>query len=753
MKKKIFGLGLLAASLILAITLTGCPNGNNDNNNDDTDDALSSLTITGAPVEAMEIQTSVDLVLVRYPSGALVPGGIIWETSPENAEGWISLTNRTISGVRVTAIAGTADVDEIPGYNDEGKVAIRAVFGTGSDRVESAWVQIEVEGPPALASLSIERFGTTLTRMIDSQQPLSLVVTPAIADPGTITWYPRQNNNPNVWVEPAADGLSAVLHTGPNATSGPVVVTATSDAPGSEVATLQVSVIATPTLVLWNQGSPPANVTATWPMANTDGRFVIANERTTGGIASHGVTHGTWVTLYPPLDPADGDITFSARVRIAAHHDATRGNTRGLFMGFFNDPTGMVPQFGEAPQGQAQAVRDSAVSASRHGTDGSVAMLVTRASDNTVSAAQHSPALSGGFDTEYIVTATRRPDMSTTFVIKDALGNVLRTGERDSTTAQSMNIDPIHIGFAVFVSTVELSQIRISQGGHYYVEMGDTTPTVPDPDAVSVTGPTTVIVGTTSPAFSATVGPGGAPQDVVWSVGLNADGTAGDIAAFATWNGTARTLTGVAPGTVYVTATAYGFPNVRDTQQVEVVPPAAVIWNTAPTANLTFADGTDWAAAAAAMDPPVERPAGNANHTNLVTVTTGGITFNVGGADAGGNWHWRVPADGDWINAGGARNNFIRIHGNQLSPPFAIEVVFAGTGGGAAGGFPFLGTVSPITVDDRIRGMGMVVTDGTAQQTDRWEFTGNEEFLNITIGTDPAMRIFAIRVIEGTFDD
>ncbi|MCL2194152.1 MAG: hypothetical protein FWB78_12260, partial [Treponema sp.] len=267
MRKKIFGLGLLAAGFMLTITLTGCPNGNDDNNigGPENQGGLTGLLVTNAPVAAMQVGGTVNLGLTRTPADAPVPGGIHWETSPAIAGEWITLNNATINGVTVTAAAGTANVGAIANANAEGRVAVRATFGTGSGRVESPWVQIEVAAAPLLGSLSFQDVGAAIPVQPNSTRSLVLVLEPANAIPGDITWYPLQGDNPDVWVMPADNGLSATLHAGPNPTDGSVSVTASSDVVGSTAATVAVTVQAGASLVVFQQANVGPNATQAWP--------------------------------------------------------------------------------------------------------------------------------------------------------------------------------------------------------------------------------------------------------------------------------------------------------------------------------------------------------------------------------------------------------------------------------------------------------------------------------------------------------
>jgi len=224
MRKKIFGLGLLAAALTLALVLTGCPNGDDGGGTGTGDNGdLRGLAVrdnnvnppvTITEVVGMDVLGTITFGVIRDPPGA--PGAITWEISPEDTAA-ITLSTRLGATTVVTAMGGTEGVEAVSGKNDDNRVAVRAVSGA----IESPCIQIEIEGPPALGSLSVARFGTTLTRMVNSTQELRLVLDPPNAVPGAITWAPLQGANSDVWVVPAADGLSATLHTGGTATAAP----------------------------------------------------------------------------------------------------------------------------------------------------------------------------------------------------------------------------------------------------------------------------------------------------------------------------------------------------------------------------------------------------------------------------------------------------------------------------------------------------------------------------------------------------
>ena len=87
--------------------------------------------------------------------------------------------------------------------------------------------------------------------------------------------------------------------------------------------------------------------------------------------------------------------------------------------------------------------------------------------------------------------------------------------------------------------------------------------------SVTVSGPNSVNVGVTSGPFNAAVI--GVAGGVNWSVGLMPDGTQANIGNFATWDGANRTLTGVAAGRVYITATSETNPSLHDTVGVDIV--------------------------------------------------------------------------------------------------------------------------------------------------------------------------------------
>jgi len=112
--------------------------------------------------------------------------------------------------------------------------------------------------------------------------------------------------------------------------------------------------------------------------------------------------------------------------------------------------------------------------------------------------------------------------------------------------------------------------------------------------SVNLSGPAKAYIGKTSAAYTASVLPADALQDITWSVGTQSNGTAGDISAIATWDAGAHTLTGVAAGTVYVTVTSVGDTEISGvkasrtlTVTVDVAPAFEVFFKNIPNVNST----------------------------------------------------------------------------------------------------------------------------------------------------------------------
>jgi len=126
MKKKtqIYGLGMLAVGLILALTLTGCPDGNNNG-----PPALTNITVAPAgPISLTVGGASQTLTATRVPGDAT--GTITWEAFPAADASRVSITP--------SANGLTAEIASV----QPGQVGIRAVSGG----IVSNVVQINVAG-------------------------------------------------------------------------------------------------------------------------------------------------------------------------------------------------------------------------------------------------------------------------------------------------------------------------------------------------------------------------------------------------------------------------------------------------------------------------------------------------------------------------------------------------------------------------------------------------------------------------------
>ena len=142
-----------------------------------------------------------------------------------------------------------------------------------------------------------------------------------------------------------------------------------------------------------------------------------------------------------------------------------------------------------------------------------------------------------------------------------------------------------------------------------------TADTAPDPEELEITGgASTVLEGSTTPAFNYTLGPSGASGVVVWDVAMDSAGTIPLDTSIATWDSANRTLTGVGAGTVFVIATVEGHPTVSAARGVTVRAPLVLIYGTAPTVS----------------GEPVQRAGGGTNPayaTTLVQTISGGQTY------------------------------------------------------------------------------------------------------------------------------
>jgi len=98
MKKNPFGLGLLAAGLMLV--LAGCPNGNEN----DRPPALTGLSISPSAPQTVSLGASLPLSVSALPTGADM-GTITWETTPADASEWIGFDPPTRTGPATTITA------------------------------------------------------------------------------------------------------------------------------------------------------------------------------------------------------------------------------------------------------------------------------------------------------------------------------------------------------------------------------------------------------------------------------------------------------------------------------------------------------------------------------------------------------------------------------------------------------------------------------------------------------------------------
>jgi hypothetical protein len=626
--------------------------------------------------------TSRTFTVTTVPADSAI--GIEWEASPADL-----VASSSVDGNEFTVTVG----------NTAGAIEVRAK-GTGEyAAVVSDPVTLNVRAPVPATDVTITNkvgelaIGSSYTFTIDIEP------TGSTDDP---VWTSSDNNIITVTngVIEAAEGAlpdqSATITVRMNdSTSDQVTVTLTG--------------LAEPAFVIFNQAATPATgTTTTMPEMNAEtNRFTIVNMHngaSSTGIVAAGYTNSTFVYLNNPIE---GNASITARVRITERHATTQTDTgSGILIGMFTEPRGNgnflpginitgTPAAGDPPpvenRGWFHGVRVA--------QNATLASAGARSSDNTNGGSTTVPGTTGrAWDDEYIIEVSRTTLTNFVITVRDRNGVQLGTITRSGGQVQSF--DPAYVGFIIHGVTVEISQIQIRDNatftGATIIETPASQPTaVGAITGVTVTGPSSVLANGTSTAFSATVQPLSADQAVTWTVGLDEDGTEADISEFATWDATARTLTGVSQGTVYVTATSVGNTEMSDT--VAVVIEAGISWSDTPLVDLTFGDDGDWATAAAAGTPPTTR--NNTNHNNLVTLTTNGVTFNVGGANDGatpsvsvGNWHWRVTGS-DWINPNGARTNFIRITG--LPSAVRVEVEFAATGAANTTAMSVGGIVSP----------------------------------------------------------
>jgi len=193
MRKKIFGLGLLAAGLILALSLTGCPNGDNGETQPPPLSGITldrSGTLENPIVLVLETDNSaVTITATRDPAAAT--DNITWV----NADGNYLTMNQTGLSATFTANAAT--------------VAPVAVHARSNAGIESASVYIEVREPLVLTGLSfadatrtVEQGGTiTLTPIRDPLDATDMLVWD-ISTPGGSTY---------INLTPSADTWSAVV--------------------------------------------------------------------------------------------------------------------------------------------------------------------------------------------------------------------------------------------------------------------------------------------------------------------------------------------------------------------------------------------------------------------------------------------------------------------------------------------------------------------------------------------------------------
>ena len=561
MKRKILGLGLLAAGLILAIALTGCPNGNGGVTEDPTQIGAIQVSPVGNDIAFGGTRT---LSVTR--SGGTTE--IDW-TSSSNA---ITIT-APATGTQVTITAGTAAATDV--------VITATVRGT--NRTQTA--TFSVVEPQQLQSLSFQSVGAEINILAGSSATtLTVVPYPAGADVGTITWAPSAGGD--VWVVPNPNNqLQATVHAGNNVTAAPVQVTASTSV--AEVSPASVNVNVTDGqlgLRFFQVGDPPAETTPSMPAPDDNGRFVIHHPRGTGGWNNaFGLIQNnfnpTFVHISEPsaMDWDTGGHTqtrWSARVRIAEIHRDMTGATIpgatgfGVIVGMFDNPA--APEVANAIRWgglRIQADDTMVYFSSRGSQPGALAASTNQLIPNMTSGAP--------VGTEYLITVIRNPEgPAYTFEVRDRLGNHPQTGAVGGFATVNSNAatqlpEEAFFGFAISGATVEISQIRVYSGGptledptapfDLIFETGDTEPTVPPENATEVTlaivGPSTVAPGT-SVVVNATVLPATLTnRDVSFTVDP-------PTAIVGTPTGTSVTVTRVDAGTVTVTATSEASPNV-----------------------------------------------------------------------------------------------------------------------------------------------------------------------------------------------
>jgi len=571
MKRKILGLGLLAAGLILAIALTGCPNGNGD---------------TGDHTQIGEIQVSAGGNAIAFGGTRTLTvarsGGtteIDW-TSSSNA-----ITISPAAGLSVTITAGTTETEDV--------VITARVRGT--DRTQAA--TFSVVEPQQLQSLSFQ--GVTADINIpagSSATTLTLVPYPAGADVGTITWAPLAEGD--VWVVPNPNNLlQATVHAGNNVTTAPVQVTATS---GTIQASVNVNVIVDTnvlSLVITQIGSAPDGASASL-VPNADGRIVIRHNATSGGWdnASGPLqnNHTTFVHLSLPseADPVAEAFTqdrWTARVRIANVYNANATGA-GVLVGMFDNPADMA---GSNPT-NPERIRWTAM---RFATNNTMSIFFNTANvANMVGGAgQFIPAMnqpnaipefatpvgSGGAHpgNEFLITVRRDEYGGYTFEARDRFGNHPVTGESGGYAVRLEETPMLpsyaFFGFAVAGATVEISNVRVYSGDNLIASFADAAQPRPLVDATNVTlsagaevpvGDDLVLTASIAP-----VGPDGAmpPTVAEWQVEQGYNDSAGAITFTAAATGI--TLTGVEEGYVRVRARAVAGASVwSDWRVVEV---------------------------------------------------------------------------------------------------------------------------------------------------------------------------------------
>ena len=145
-------------------------------------------------------------------------------------------------------------------------------------------------------------------------------------------------------------------------------------------------------------------------------------------------------------------------------------------------------------------------------------------------------------------------------------GSVAPANANPALTWASSNIAVASVSATGVVTGVAVgsAQITATAAGTTISDTVTVTVIAPDPTGITVTGAEVIDVGTTS-TYTATVAPTLASQEVTWSV---------DHPEFATINATTGALTGVAGGSVVVTATSVAKDTVAGTKTITINHPA-----------------------------------------------------------------------------------------------------------------------------------------------------------------------------------